>query len=34
MGDANHRIRWHWLHGFSSEVKASIDGCLIHDSMA
>ena len=31
MGDDDPRLRWHWLHGLSSEVKGSIDGRLIHD---
>jgi hypothetical protein len=31
LGDAADRVRWHWLHGLSSEVKASIDGRLIYD---
>jgi hypothetical protein len=31
MGDAAARLRWHWLHGLSSEVKASIDDRLIND---
>jgi hypothetical protein len=28
MGDDAPRLRWHRLHGLSSEVKASIDGGL------
>jgi hypothetical protein len=31
MGDDDPRLRWHWLHGISPEVKASIDGGVIHD---
>ena len=31
MGHDAARLRWHRLHGLSSEVKASIDGCLISD---
>ena len=31
MGDDASLLRWDWLHGLSSEVKASIDGRLIHD---
>jgi hypothetical protein len=32
MGDDDPRLRRHWLHGLSEEVKASIDGRLIHRS--
>src|ERR1700730_12886715 len=32
MGDADPRLRWHRLHGLSSEVKASIDGGVIQDT--
>ena len=28
-GSNNRRLRWHRLHGLSSEVKASIDGGVI-----
>jgi hypothetical protein len=28
-GSVNRRLRWHRLHGLSSEVKASIDGGVI-----
>ena len=31
MGNDVARLRGHWLHGLSSEVKASIDGYLIRD---
>jgi hypothetical protein len=31
MGDDDPRLRWHWLHGVSPKVKASIDGRLICD---
>jgi hypothetical protein len=31
MGDAASRLRWPWLDGLSSEVKASTDGRLICD---
>ena len=31
MGNDDPRLRLHWLHGLSSEVKASIDGGLIYD---
>jgi hypothetical protein len=30
MGNDDSRLRRHWLHGLSSEVKASTDGRLIH----
>ena len=32
-GDDDSRLRWHWLHGLSSEVKASFDGRLTHDRL-
>jgi hypothetical protein len=31
MGDDDPRLRWHRLHDLSSEVKAIIDGRVIHD---
>jgi hypothetical protein len=31
MGNDVARLRWHWLHVVSSEVKASIDGGVICD---
>jgi hypothetical protein len=31
MGDDDPRLRRHWLHGLSPEVKARIDGRLICD---
>jgi Asp-tRNA(Asn)/Glu-tRNA(Gln) amidotransferase A subunit family amidase len=31
LGDALDRVRRDWLFGLSSQVKASIDGRLIHD---
>jgi hypothetical protein len=33
MGDDDPWLRGCWLHGTSSEVKASIDGGLIHDHL-
>jgi hypothetical protein len=32
MNDAAPRLCGHWLHGLSSKVKASIDGCVMHDN--
>ena len=32
MNDAAPRLCGHWRHGLSSKVKASIDGCVMHDS--
>jgi hypothetical protein len=34
MGNDDPRLRWHRLHGVSSEGKASIDGRLIDDQWA
>jgi hypothetical protein len=31
MGNAVARLRRHWFLGLSSEIKASIDGRLIHN---
>jgi len=31
--DAAPRLCGHWLHGLSSKVKASIDGCVMHDRL-
>jgi hypothetical protein len=31
MSDDDPRLRGHWLHGVSPEVKASTDGRLIRD---
>jgi hypothetical protein len=31
LGNAASRLRGHWLHGLSPEVKARIDGRLISD---
>jgi len=31
MANDDPRFRWRWVHGISPEVKASIDGRLIHD---
>jgi hypothetical protein len=34
MGDDDRRLRWPWLYGLSTEVKASIDDRLIHNHWA
>jgi len=31
LGHDDPRLRWSWLSGLSTEVKASISACLIHD---
>jgi hypothetical protein len=32
MNDSAPRLCRHWLHGLSSKVQASIDGCVMHDN--
>src|ERR1700740_4783 len=32
MNNAAPRLTGHWLHGSPSKVKASIDGCVMHDN--
>jgi hypothetical protein len=31
MGHDDPRLRWHWLHGLSSEINASVDARLFYD---